>query len=285
MPPELESKVAIVTGGERGIGRATVLLLAERGCRVLAAGVDEAALAGLAKDTASGPLAIKEVRADVSCAAQVQAMVVAAVEAFGGLDILVNNAAVAATGPVETISDEEWDRVIGVNLKGAFLAAKYAIPEMRRRGGGAIVNVSSLHAFATTAGRGVYAASKTGLIGLTRAMALDHAAEGIRVNAVCPGAIDTPMLRGAWPELAPERQPEALMRELAERHPVKRVGRPEEVAEMIAFLCSPRSSFITGAEFKVEGGVVAQLSTAPQGPAPLRPTAATEVREADRRAR
>jgi NAD(P)-dependent dehydrogenase (short-subunit alcohol dehydrogenase family) len=149
-----------------------------------------------------------------------------------------------------------------VNLKGIYLASKHAIPQMRERGGGAIVNLSSVQAFASQKGVAAYTASKGGINALTRAMALDHAEENIRVNAVCPASVDTPMLRWSADLFKGEKSVEETVAEWGKMHPVGRVARAEEVAEVIAFLASPRSSFVTGGEYKVDGGMLASLGVA-----------------------
>jgi NAD(P)-dependent dehydrogenase (short-subunit alcohol dehydrogenase family) len=189
---EFAGKVAIVTGGSLGIGRAAAARLAAGGAAVVLCGrrpepVEEAAAA----IRAAGGAALGEV-ADVSQAADAERLVALAVDRFGGVDVLVNSAGVQRYGTVVETDEATWDEVLGINLKSIFLVSRAAIPEMRERGGGAIVNVSSVQAFASQKGVAAYTASKGGINALTRAMALDHAAENIRVNAVCPGSVDTP---------------------------------------------------------------------------------------------
>ena len=173
--------------------------------------------------------------------------------------MLVNSAGVQRYGTVTETEEDVWDEVLDVNLKGMYLAARHTIPEMRRRGGGAIVNVSSVQAIASQTGVAAYTASKGGINALTRAMALDHAEENIRVNAVCPGSVDTPMLRWAADLFKGENSVEATVEDWGRMHPLGRVARPEEVAEVICFLAGPKASFVTGADYRVDGGLLAAL--------------------------
>ena len=182
-----------------------------------------------------------------------------AVDLYGGVDVLVNSAGVQRYGTVVETEEEVWDEVLDVNLKGIYLASRHAIPEMRKRGGGAIVNLSSVQAFASQTGVAAYTASKGGINALTRAMALDHAGENIRVNAVCPASVDTPMLRWSANLFKGDKSVEETLEDWGTIHPVGRVARPEEVAEVIAFLAGPRASFVTGGDYKVDGGMLAAL--------------------------
>ncbi len=261
---EFAGKVAVVTGGASGIGKATAALIAKQGGSVVICDCRDDAVEDTLAGFADRFPSIRGQVADVASAGDMEHLVQFTAETFGGLDILVNNAGIQMFGTVVDLGEDDWDRTLAINLKGTFLAAKFAVPEMRKRGGGAIVNVASVHAFATVSNRVAYAASKTGLLGLTRAMALDHGPENIRVNAVCPGPVDTPMLRNAWTRIFPGRPMPELLDELARLLPVGTIGRPEDVAEMIAYLVGPRSGFVTGAEFKIEGGVSARYSIAPR---------------------
>jgi NAD(P)-dependent dehydrogenase (short-subunit alcohol dehydrogenase family) len=247
---EFDGKVALVTGGSTGIGRAVVDRLAAAGASVVFCGVDQGA-------ELDGERVVGRV-ADVRRADQMRDLVELAVSRFGGLDVVVTCAGVQRYGTVEDTPEEVWDEVLDINLKGVYLTCKAAVPRLRERGGGSIVLMSSVQAFSSQAQVAAYTASKAAINGLTRAMALDHAADGIRVNVVCPGSVDTPMLRWAADLWRGELSQEEQVRQWGRAHPLGRVGRAEEVAELVAFLAGPRSSFITGAEHRVDGGLLAQ---------------------------
>lgn len=247
----LAGKTAIVTGAAGGLGSAICRLFAREGAAVAVADLDLEGARALAGEIAAAGGRALPVRADVTSAEDIAEMTEAAVRfaGEGGVSILVNNAGIAGLGAVTEISEEDWNRVLAVNLTGAYLCSRRAIPEMIRAGGGSIVCVSSVAGVIAQAGQAAYHASKHGLVGLVRAMALDHAGDGIRVNAVCPGAVDTPLLS----PLTGERRAS-----LAARHALGRIARPEEIAAAVLYLAGDESSFTTGAALLADGGWTAQ---------------------------
>jgi NAD(P)-dependent dehydrogenase (short-subunit alcohol dehydrogenase family) len=250
----MQGKVALITGAATGIGRATALAFADAGARlVLANSRNVTAGEALAKLIEQRGGQALFVQTDVTQASAVATLVAQTVEQFGRLDYAFNNAGVG--GPPASVVDTDeaaWDNVIDVNLKGVWLCMKYEIPVMLEHGGGAIVNMSSAGGLVGTAGLGAYTASKHGVIGLTNVAALEYAQAGIRVNAVCPGVILTSMV-----EQAVQINP-AFGQMMAARHPIGRIGTPEEVAAAVVWLCSEAASFVTGATLSIDGGAVAQ---------------------------
>lgn len=257
MHREFAGKAALVTGGSSGLGRAVVERLAGAGAAVTFYADDPAQVAATSEELRAAGLEVTGVIADVRDHDQVRALVAA----VGPLDVLVCSAGIQRYGTVEQTGEDLWDEVLDVNLKGVYLACHAALPQLRERRG-AIVTIASVQAFATQTGVAAYAAAKGGMVALTRAIAVDHAAEGIRANVVCPASVDTPMLRWAADRFAGGRDPDDLVREWGRSHPVGRVARPEEVAEVVAFLASDRASFVTGAEYRVDGGLLATLPVA-----------------------
>jgi NAD(P)-dependent dehydrogenase (short-subunit alcohol dehydrogenase family) len=246
----LQGKVAIVTGGGAGIGRAISFLFAREGAKVAVADVDlTAAEATLAKIAETGGSALA-IEADVTETAGVESMVRATVSTYGHLDVLVNNAGVGTDGDVVELAEQEWQRILDVNLKGVFLCCKYAIPAMKKSGGGSIVNIASTAAFVGGSVSCVYPASKAGIVALSKNTALKFASSNIRVNCVCPGHVDTALTY----TLKDPRVKAALVR----KYPMGRLGTPEEIANAVLFLASDEASFITGTELIVDGGFTAQ---------------------------
>jgi NAD(P)-dependent dehydrogenase (short-subunit alcohol dehydrogenase family) len=255
MTNEFRGKVAVVTGGGAGIGLATAGRLAREGASVVICSDREDQTQQAAGGLREEGFEVRGMRGDVTSSTDMKGLVDFAVETYGGVDVLVNSAGVQRYGTVTETEEDVWDEVLGVNLKGIYLAARHVIPEMRERGGGVIVNVSSVQAIASQTGVAAYTASKGGINALTRAMAVDHAEENIRVNAVCPGSVDTPMLRWA----ADLFKGESTIEDWGRMHPLGRVARPEEIAEVICFLAGPKASFVTGADYRVDGGLLAAL--------------------------
>lgn len=256
MNGDFSGRVVVVTGGTRGIGWQCVRQFAERGARVLACGVDEVELDNVRQQAlpAIEPRCL-DVRSEESVDALFQSESLAA-----GIDVLVNCAGIQRFGDAVATTLEDWNEVMQVNVTGAFLASRDAIPLMRKRGGGSIVNVASIHARVTAGGRVAYVTSKTALLGLTRAMSLDHASEGIRVNAVLPGTIETPMLTDGWAKLRPDRTTDEMRSAISAVNPLGRIGTTDDVAAAIVFLASAGAAFITGAELVVDGGIVNKLA-------------------------
>ncbi len=246
----LAGKTAIVTGGGFGIGAGISAVLARAGAHVVIADRDAGAAATADALVAEGGSAIS-VPCDVANEASVRSMVAAAIERFGALHVLVNNAGIGMYKTVEELSEDEWEQCIGVNLKGPFLCAKHVIPALRAAGGGSIINIASVHAFRTTARCSPYAATKAGLVGLTRTMALDYAPEAIRVNAVCPGWVRSRLTDSVF-ELAPDAA--AMRADVAARQPLGRIAEPEDIGNAVLFLASDESSYITGTDIVVDGG-------------------------------
>lgn len=256
MPGSFEGKVALVTGAAMGVGAAIASAFAEEGAAVGLLDVDEQALAATVESiVARGGRAIA-CPGDVSKRATAESAVSSVVAEFGGLDVLVNNAGVVRYGELPDFSEEDWDYVLDINLKAMYQTARLAIPQMRARGGGAIVNLASVQAYWSHKGAVAYSASKGGVVAFTRALALDHAREGIRVNAVAPGSVRTPMLLDAARRSNPE-DPDAALAVFAQTHPIGRLIEPEDVANVVLFLASDKARAMTGATVLVDGGLVA----------------------------
>jgi NAD(P)-dependent dehydrogenase (short-subunit alcohol dehydrogenase family) len=253
MAGRVEGKVALVTGGASGIGRATALTFAREGAKLVVADMnDEGGQQTVHMITENGGEAIF-VKTDVSKTVAVQALISKVVETYGRLDCAHNNAGISSGVRALTADypEERWQQVLAVNLTGVWLCMKYEIVQMLHHGGGAIVNTASIAGLVGGAGGAAYTASKHGVVGLTKTAALEYAQQGIRVNCICPGYIQTPMTASNLSD--PERQAQIIARE-----PIGRVGTPEEVAETVVWLCSDAASFVTGHAMTVDGGYVAQ---------------------------
>jgi len=252
---KLSGKTAVITGGATGIGKATALLFAREGAKVLIADFDSEKGGELERQSKANGSGILFVRTDVRVPSEVKGMVETGIECFGKIDILINNAGIAGAAPVVDLKEEDWDHIIDTNLKGVYLCCKYSIPEMIRSGGGVIVNMASAYGIVATKRRSAYNASKAGVILLTKNMALDYAAFKIRINAVCPGVVETDLVLNY---VKASKDPEETYKELVSLHPLGRLAKPEEIARAILFLASDESSFMTGSALVVDGGYTAQ---------------------------
>jgi NAD(P)-dependent dehydrogenase (short-subunit alcohol dehydrogenase family) len=255
---EFDGKVAIITG-TTGIGRAIAKRFAADGANVLACGIEVAANQELALDAQNNRLSLRVEQCDVTQADAVGKVVAKAVREFGGLDVIVNAAAFHPFGTVVETDLENWNRCLIVNVGSIYLLGHFGIPEMKKRGGGSIINLASVQGHACQRGVAAYAASKGAVHSLTRAMALDHAADKIRVNSISPGSIRTPMLERSAGHFSPGVPTEEVLRRFGDAHPLGRIGTPEEVAELAAFLASDRAAFCTGGDYLVDGGLLAGI--------------------------
>jgi NAD(P)-dependent dehydrogenase (short-subunit alcohol dehydrogenase family) len=259
MEKEFTNKVAVVTGGAMGIGKAVALLLAEKGAKVTIIDKAEDESKKTVEETSSYSEAIA-IQADVSKSSEVKNAIEEAVRKFGKIDIVSNNAGIQRYGTVESTSEKDWDNVLNVNLKSVYLVCHFALPYLKKTKG-SIVNMTSVQALATQRNVAAYTTSKHGLLGLTRSMALDFAKDGVRVNCVAPGSTDTPMLKWA---ASLDPNPEKVYEECADMHPLGRIASPKEVAEVVAFLASEKASFVTGAIYSVDGGLLLPIGGEPK---------------------
>ncbi len=250
----LAGKVALVTGAGTGIGRASAEAFAREGASVVLAGRRAEPLEEAAAAIEGAGGRARAVTGDVAVAADAERMVQSTVEAFGTIDVLMNNAGQELVASVIDTSESMWDRVLGTNLKAVFLMSREALPHMLEHERGSIINVASQLAFVGARNFAAYTASKGGVLNLTRSMALDYADRGVRVNALCPGAIDTPLLRRQFED---REGPQGTLEDLANLHPIGRLGEPEEIAPGAVFLASDESSFMTGASLVMDGGYIA----------------------------
>ena len=246
----LKDKVAIITGAASGIGKATAKLFAEHGAKVVVADIDKDGGSQAVTQIQNGGNEAIFVETDVTLKVDTEQMVAQTVETYGKLDILFNNAGIAMRLPVAELPEEDWHRCLDVNLTGVFLCAKAAIPAMLKNGCGSIINMSSIYGVVGADVRAAYVASKGGVTNLTRGMALDYAENNIRVNCICPGFVETPLVAGVI------KTPEEYQA-LADKHPMRRLGQPEEIAYGALYLASDESAFVTGIALPIDGGYTA----------------------------
>ena len=244
---DFSGRTAVVTGGAKGIGKGCCELLAQSGAQVVVADMNFSGAQNVAKTLTEQGYSAAAVQVDVSSVAEVRRMIKTAADTFGGVDILINNAGILHTTPIEEITEQEWDKIVAVNLKSVFFATQAALPYMKKKGYGKILNLSSLAGRNGGIANGLgYSATKAGIIGLTRGFASRLAKDGINVNAIAPGSTDT----GILDTLSPQK-----IKELTAKIPLGRFGKTEEIAQAAVFLCSDAASFITGAVLDVNGGM------------------------------
>lgn len=248
----LDGRVAFVTGGAHGIGRACVERLQASGATVVFCDIDADVGAEVAQSLAGGPAPVEFARCDVTSEADVASTVRAAIDRHGFVDIVVANAGIDAPFDAATMTEAEWEAFLGIDLKAVWFSVKYALPTMRERRRGSIVTIASIHAFVTSTGKFPYAAAKSGVVGLTRSLALDEGRYQIRANAVCPGYVRTRMVMGG---IDAADDPAEAEREMLAIQPLGRIAEPMEIANVVAFLASDEASFVTGAAILVDGGL------------------------------
>ncbi|MGI9132043.1 MAG: SDR family NAD(P)-dependent oxidoreductase [Candidatus Nanopelagicaceae bacterium] len=253
------SKIAIVTGGAKGIGYGSTKRLLDDGATVVMFDWDEVGLEQAIKDFAGYGERISGMKVDISSDAQVKKAIEEVGNKFGQIDYLVNCAGIQTYGTAVETSEETWDKTFDVNVKSMYLTAKYAIPFMRTAKSGSIVNISSVQSLANQKGVVAYAASKGAINSLTRAIAIDHAAEQIRCNAILPASVDTPMLRASARAFSSGKREDEILKEWGSSHPIGRMASIHEIGELVGFLCSEKASFITGSSYVIDGGLMTQV--------------------------
>jgi NAD(P)-dependent dehydrogenase (short-subunit alcohol dehydrogenase family) len=248
----LEGRTAFVTGGAHGIGRACVERLQAAGAAVVFGDVDEATGREAAESLSGGPAAVEFAPCDVTSEEQVASVVNGAIQRFGAVDVVVANAGIDVPFDAATMTEDEWNDFLAIDLKSVWLSVKHALPGMRERRRGSIVTIASIHAFVTSEGKFPYAAAKSGVVGITRSLALDNARYQIRANAVCPGYTRTRMVMDG---IRSAEDPDAAEAEMLAIHPLGRIADPMEIANVVAFLASDEASFVTGASILADGGL------------------------------
>lgn len=251
MNSRLKNKIAVVTGAGTGIGRGCALALVREGARVVLVGRRKDRIEAVARDAGASALAVV---ADVSRRDEIERVIEATVKAFGGINVLVNNAGILHIGTAEQITEAQWDETFNINVRGLWLFSKAILPYMRKAGGGSIINIASVLGINGARNRAAYAASKGAVVLLTKCMAIDHGHENIRVNAICPSFVETELTAAVIGQ-APD--PEAVRRERIGVHPIGRLGQPEDMGGLAVYLASDESSWVTGAAFPVDGGYLA----------------------------
>ncbi len=249
---KLAGKVAVITGSAAGIGRASSLLFAKEGASVAAVDCDQAGNAGLVEEIRRNGGIAEALTADVSSAEEVERAVQQVMARWNKVDILFNNAGIVGGGKIHTLTEEEWDRSFAINVKSMFLFSRAVIPAFLQQGGGVILNTSSTTAFRVVADRALYTATKGAIYSLTKSMAIDYAADRIRVNCLCPGTTDTPSLRA---RLSARGNTEEMTKQFIARQPLGRLGTAEEMAKAALYLVSDDASFVTGSAFQIDGGM------------------------------
>jgi len=253
----LEGKIAIVTGGASGIGKATAKLFAREGAKLMLVDLNDTGGEVAAEEIRAGGGTAAFVQADLTKTGDVARAVARTVERYGTVNVLHNNAGLFRFGTVVDSTEEQWDQIIAINLKSVFLMSKYVLPHLIAARHGSIINTASIGGMVGVENGSAYAAAKGGVIQLTKSMALDYGPAGIRVNCICPGSTDTPMLHGIWKEENPTGVPADIRQQYADGRPLRSIATPDDIANAALYLASDESRFVTGTSLVVDGGVTA----------------------------